>query len=123
MQIELFDILDSELEKALRDEKHALKEALDNVSAAMKEYVKVSEESQNEKAEILEYATNLESSVFELTDFIKNLHIVLTAEKETAEQIKGMADIMKYMSVFVVSPSAIKMGMLKEVRERENAKS
>lgn len=116
MQQELFDNLETELQKALRDDKHKLSEAINELVSSMRNYQDECTEAFKAHDELIEHVGVLQRTNDDMLTFIKDLYLILNAEKETAEKIKGMSDIMQAMARIIVSPAAIKHGAVKNAK-------
>lgn len=116
MQQELFDNFETDLQKALKDEKHNLEKSMRALIDSFTDYKNETMEVYQNNEELIAYAGDLEKSNADYLSFIKDLYLILNAEKEKSLQIKGMEDILKAMTNLVVSPSAIKAGIMHKAR-------
>lgn len=116
MQLELpikIEELQTQLELALADEKHTLAESLKNVMEASEALITMNAELHTNNDLLIRDLEVIGASFADVVAFVKDLHLLLNANLEIANQIKGMPEILKLIGQFVLSPSAVKAGVVR----------
>ncbi len=114
MNIDLpLDELRAQLNLALRDEKHQLAEALRAVFDNSEKLLTASEKYREHNETLLKDFEIIGESYQDIIAFIKDLHIILNGDLETAMKIKGMDKILPLIAQFVLSSGTIKSGVVR----------
>ena len=104
--------LKEELSKALSDDRHNLKESLEDLMNAFEQYKLKVIELEGRNKDLIDHAETIQNINKNLMETLRLIHTVLTANLEKVKEMKHGEDLLKVLSQFVISTDMVK-GMVK----------